>query len=119
MLSRIITGLAGGAIMPQSIIIQLRTWGPTRAPLAIALFLSAPTAAPQFGGVIGAWGVEHFDWSFVLWAALPPGILSLVVGYIGLRRERIQWRPLIHADSPGLIALSAARRSFRLRGQSG
>ena len=107
MLSRVITGLAGGAIMPQSIIIQLRAWGPTRAPLAIALFLSASTAAPQLGGLIGAWGVEHFDWSFVLWAALPPGILSLVLGYIGLRRERIQWRPLIHADLGGLLALSA------------
>lgn len=107
MISRVITGLAGGAIMPQSIIIQLRIWGPTRAPLAIALFLSASTAAPQFGGLIGAWGVEHFDWSFVLWAALLPGILSLVVGYIGLRRERIQWRALIHADLAGLIALSA------------
>ena len=80
MLSRVITGLAGGAIMPQSIIIQLRTWGPTRAPLGLALFLCAPTAAPLLGGVIGAWGVEHFDWSFVLWAALPPGILALAAG---------------------------------------
>jgi DHA2 family multidrug resistance protein len=112
MLSRVISGLAGGAIMPQSIIIQLRTWGPTRAPLAIALFLSAPTAAPQLGGVIGAWGVEHFDWSFILWAALPPGILSLAAGYTGLRRERIQWRPLVHADLAGLIALSAALGFF-------
>jgi DHA2 family multidrug resistance protein len=112
MLSRIITGLAGGAIMPQAIIIQLRAWGPTRVPLAVALFLSAPTAAPQVGGVIGAWGVEHFDWSFVLWAALPPGILSLVAGYIGLRRERIQWRPLVHADLAGLVALSAALGLF-------
>jgi DHA2 family multidrug resistance protein len=108
MLSRIITGLAGGAIMPQSIIIQLRTWGPTRAPLGLALFLSATTAGPLLGGVIGAWGVEHFDWSFVLWAALPPGILALAAGYIGLRRERIQWRPLIDADLAGLVALSAA-----------
>jgi DHA2 family multidrug resistance protein len=112
MLSRIITGLAGGAIMPQSIIIQLRTWGPTRAPLAIALFLSAPTAALQLGGVIGAWGVEHFDWFFVLWAALPPGLLALVVGYSGLPRERIRWRPLVHADLAGLIALSAALGLF-------
>jgi MFS transporter, DHA2 family, multidrug resistance protein len=112
MLSRIITGLAGGAIMPQSIIIQLRAWGPTRAPFAIALFLSAPTAAPQLGGLIGAWGVEHFDWSFVLWAALPPGILSLALGYIGLQREGIRWRPLIHADLAGLIVLSAALGLF-------
>jgi DHA2 family multidrug resistance protein len=108
LVSRVITGLAGGAIMPQAIIIQLRTWGPTRAPLGLALFLCAPTAAPQLGGLIGAWGVEHFDWSFILWAALPPGILSLAAGYIGLRRERIQWRPLVHADVAGLIALSAA-----------
>ncbi|HTV98282.1 MAG TPA: MFS transporter [Steroidobacteraceae bacterium] len=112
MLSRVITGLAGGAIMPQSIIIQLRTWGPTRTPLAIALFLSASTAAPLLGGLIGAWGVEHFDWSFVLWAALPPGILALAVGYLGLRREPIQWRPLIHADLAGLIALAAALGLF-------
>lgn len=112
MLSRILTGLAGGAIMPQSIIIQLRTWGPTRAPLALALFLSAPTAASQLGGLIGAWGVERFDWSFVLWAALPPGILSIVAGYIGLRRERIQWRPLVHIDLAGLISLSAALGLF-------
>jgi MFS transporter, DHA2 family, multidrug resistance protein len=108
MLSRIITGLAGGAIMPQSIIIQLRTWGPTRTPLALALFLSAPTAATLLGGLIGAWGVEHFGWSFVLWAAFPPGLVSLVAGYIGLKRERIQWRALIHADVAGMVALSAA-----------
>jgi DHA2 family multidrug resistance protein len=112
MLSRAFTGLAGGAIMPQSIIIQLRIWGPTRAPLAIALFLSSSTAAPLLGGLIGAWGVEHFDWTFVLWAAVPPGILALAVGYIGLRRERIEWRPLVHADLAGLISLSAALGLF-------
>jgi MFS transporter, DHA2 family, multidrug resistance protein len=112
MLSRIITGFAGGIIMPQAIIIQLRAWGPTRAPLGIALFLCAPTAAPQLGGVIGAWGVEHFDWTFILWAALPPGILSIAAAYIGLPRERIHWRPLVHADLAGLIALSAALGLF-------
>jgi DHA2 family multidrug resistance protein len=112
MLSRIITGLAGGVIMPQVIIIQLRAWGPTRTPLGIALFLCGPTAAPQLGGVIGAWGVEHFDWSFVLWAALPPGILALVAGYSGLERERIHWRPLVHADLAGLVALAAALGLF-------
>jgi len=112
MLSRIITGLAGGVIAPQAIIIQLRAWGPTRIPLAIAMFLSAGTAAPQLGGVIGAWGVEHFGWSFILWAAFPPGILSLVLGYMGLPRERIHWRPVVHVDLAGLIALSAALGLF-------
>ena len=43
---------------------------------------------------------------------VPLGILALVFGYIGLPRERIQWRPLIHADLAGLIALSAALGLF-------
>jgi DHA2 family multidrug resistance protein len=110
--SRIVTGLAGGVIMPQAIIIQLRAWGPTRAPLAVSLFLCAPTAAPQLAGVIGAWGVEHYDWNFILLAALPPGILALVAGYFGLHRERIHWRPLVHADVAGLISLGAALGLF-------
>jgi DHA2 family multidrug resistance protein len=112
LLSRIITGLAGGIIMPQAIIIQLRTWGPTRVPLAVALFLCAPTAAPQLAGVLGAWGVEHFDWRFIFWAALPPGLLALLAGYRGLHRERIAWRPLVHADLAGLMALAAALGLF-------
>jgi MFS transporter, DHA2 family, multidrug resistance protein len=112
MLSRIISGLAGGVIMPQCIIIQLRAWGPTRVPLGIALFLCGPTAAPQLGGVIGAWGVEYFDWTFVLWAALPPGIVAIAAAYVGLPRERIQWRPVVHADLAGLTALSAALGLF-------
>jgi MFS transporter, DHA2 family, multidrug resistance protein len=112
LLSRIITGFAGGIIMPQAIIIQLHAWGPTRVPVALAFFLSAPTAAPQLGGVIGAWGVEHFGWSFILCAALPPGILAFAIGYIGLQRERIQWHPLVHADLAGFFALAGALGFF-------
>lgn len=112
LLSRIITGLAGGIIMPQAIIIQLHAWGPTRVPVALAMLLSGPTAAPQLGGVIGSWGVEHFGWSFILWAALPPGLLAFAIGYIGLLRERIRWHPLIHADLAGLFALAGALGFF-------
>jgi DHA2 family multidrug resistance protein len=112
MASRIVTGLAAGAIMPQCIVIQLRAWGPTRSLVAIALYLSAPTAALQFGGMVGAWGVEHLSWRFVLWASAPLGVLALVTGWIGCPRERYAWRPLIHADLAGLVSLSAALGLF-------
>jgi DHA2 family multidrug resistance protein len=112
MVSRIVTGLAAGAIMPQCIVIQLQSWGPTRSPIAIALYLSAPTAALQLGGLIGAWGVERFGWTFILWASAPPGILALIAGWIGCRRDRYAWRPLIHADVGGLVSLCAALGLF-------
>lgn len=112
MVSRIVTGLAAGAIMPQCIVIQLQAWGATRTPIAIALYLSAPTAAGHFGGLIGAWGVKRFGWTFVLWASAPLGVLSLVTAWMGCRRERYSWRPLVHADVAGFVSLCAALGLF-------
>ena len=113
-LSRVITGLAGGAIMPQCIIIQIRIWGPTRIALALGLYVSAPTAAAQFGGIVGAWGVAAFGWTAIFWVPLPLGLLALITGVIGLKRERINWRPLIHADVSGVLYLGAAIAFFAL-----
>ncbi len=112
LVSRIIAGLAGGAIMPQAIIIQLRTWGPTRTALGLAIYVSGPTTAQLFGGIVGAWGVEYFGWTAVFWTPLPLGLLALGTGLIGLKRERINWRPLIHADLSGMFYLGAAIAFF-------
>lgn len=112
MASRVITGLAAGAIIPQCIVIQLQCWAPARTPVAIALFLSAPTAGLQIGGMAGAWGVEHYGWTFILWASMPLGLLALIAGWIGCRREPLAWRPLIQADVGGLASLCAALGLF-------
>jgi DHA2 family multidrug resistance protein len=58
--------------------------------------------------VIGAWGVEHFGWTFVLWASAPLGLLALAAGWLGCRRQPYAWRPLIHADVAGFLCLCAA-----------
>ena len=108
MASRVLTGLAAGAIMPQCIVIQLQAWGPARSPVAIALYLSAATAGLPLGGVVGAWGVERFGWTFILWASMPLGLLALVTGAIGCRRDRYSWAPLAHADVGGFVSLCAS-----------
>jgi MFS transporter, DHA2 family, multidrug resistance protein len=112
MMSRIVTGLAGGVIIPQSVVILLRSWAPARTPVAIALFLSGPTAGVQIGGIVGGWGVEHFGWSFILWASAPVGALALVTGWIGCSREPYSWRPLVHADMAGVVSLCAGLGLF-------
>jgi DHA2 family multidrug resistance protein len=112
MVSRIVTGLAAGAIMPQCIVIQLRCWGPARTPVGVALFLSAATAGLQVGGVVGAWGVEHWGWTFILWASAPLGVVSLATGWMGLRREGYSWRPLVHTDVAGIFSLCSSLGLF-------
>lgn len=107
MASRIVTGLAAGVITPQCIVIQLQCWRPPRTPVAIALFLSGPTASLHLGGMLGAWGVGHFGWTFILWVWWPLGALALVACWLGGRREPVAWRPLVHADVGGILSISA------------
>src|SRR5262249_53336665 len=47
-----------------------------------------------------------------LWASFPPGVVSLVCGYMALPRERIQWRALLYGDLTGLICLCMALGLF-------
>jgi DHA2 family multidrug resistance protein len=107
LLSRGLTGLAAGAIMPLSILVQLRAFGPARRPLAIAIYACSTTMGPQLAACIGAWGVQRYDWTAVLWASLIPGFVSLATGVPGLWREPVRWRPLVRADVAGLVSVSA------------
>lgn len=106
MTSRIVTGFAAGAIMPQAIVVLLGVLGPARTPVAVALYLSSSTAGLQIAGVTGAWGVAHFGWSFILLASSPLGVLAFVAVWAGVPRRPLSWRHIVHADVVGLIALS-------------
>ena len=112
LISRAITGLAGGVIMPQAIVILLQAWGPPRFPIPLVIFLSASTAGPLAGGMLGAWAVDTYGWSAIFWLAFPFGALSLILGFRHLKRAAINWRPLVHADLAGAISLSAAMGFF-------
>ncbi len=73
LLSRALTGLATGAILPLSILTQLRVFGPAWRPLAIAIYASSTTMGPQLAACIDAWSVERYGWTAILWASLAPG----------------------------------------------
>jgi hypothetical protein len=104
--------MAAGAILPLSILTQLRIFGPEWRPLAIAIYASSTTMGPQLAACIDVWSVERYGWTAILWASLAPGLVSLVTGLFGLRREPIRWRSLIHADLAGVVSLSAGLGLF-------
>jgi MFS transporter, DHA2 family, multidrug resistance protein len=107
-LSRALEGLAAGAILPLSILTQLRAFGPARRALAIALYASSTTMGPQAAGLIDAWIVACFGWTAVFWASVVPGIVSLATGCAGFWKDSFRWRPLIDADLAGLLTLATA-----------
>jgi MFS transporter, DHA2 family, multidrug resistance protein len=107
-LSRGLAGLAAGAIMPLSILTQLRAFGPARRALAIAVYASSTTMGPQAAGSIDAWIVTSFGWTAVLWASVIPGVVSLTAGFAGYWNDSFRWRPFVTPDIAGLVTLAAA-----------
>jgi DHA2 family multidrug resistance protein len=111
-LSRALTGAAAGAILPMSILVQLRVFGPSQRVVAIAVYACATTMGPQLAGMIDVWAVTHFGWFAVVLASLVPGIFALAAGNKGLQVESIRWRPMLHADFPSLVSLSCGVALF-------
>lgn len=111
-LSRALTGAAAGAILPMSILVQLRVFGPSQRVTAIAIYACATTMGPQLAGTVDVWAVTHFGWSAVLLASLGPGMFALAAGHKALQVEAIRWRPLLHADRSSLISLSSGLALF-------
>jgi DHA2 family multidrug resistance protein len=105
--ARALMGLAAGAIIPLSILTQLRAFNLAWRPLAIGLYASASTMAPQIASSVDAWAVGHDGWTAVFWATLVPGSIALLAGFRSLPHEPIRWRPLLQADIAGLVTLSA------------
>ena len=108
LLARALMGLAAGAIIPLSILTQLRAFNLAWRPLAIGLYASASTMGTQIAASVDVFAVAHYGWTSLLWAGFAPGIAALLAGAWALPHEPIRWEPFRHADIHGLITLSAA-----------
>ncbi|GAJ29110.1 MFS transporter [Acidomonas methanolica] len=91
-------GLAAGIIIPLAIITELRTFPPTWRALAIGLYASAATMAPQAAASLDVWLVERWGTPAIFWIAILLGMVAFVCGYLGLWRERIRWLLFARAD---------------------
>ncbi|ACI50738.1 major facilitator superfamily MFS_1 [Gluconacetobacter diazotrophicus PA1 5] len=99
-------GFAAGIIVPLAIITELRTFPPTWRALAIALYSTAATMAPQAAAPLDIWLVTRWGIPAIFWIAIPLGLIAFVCGYLGLWRERIRWLLFARADLRVVFAFS-------------
>lgn len=100
---RFAQGMAGGVLLPMAIVALLRTLPARHRALALALYTSASTLAPQLAAAITGWLLDHWGWRALFLANLLPGIFALIAGFYGLPRERLRLRPLLHMDRFGML----------------
>lgn len=103
LVTRAAQGLAGGALLPMAIVALLRTLPPRHRALALALYTSASTLAPQVAAGITGWLLDNWGWQSLFLANLLPGMLAWIAGAYGLPRETVRLRPLLHTDRFGLL----------------
>ncbi|VTU37261.1 DHA2 family efflux MFS transporter permease subunit [Variovorax sp. PBL-E5] len=116
-ISRLLQGLCGAALIPMSQAVLLDINPPARHARAMAIWAMAVTVGPILGPALGGWLTEHYSWRWVFYINVPFGILSFlgILSFMPetpLRRSRF--------DFFGFAALSVAIGAFQLmldRGQ--
>ena len=77
-LSRILQGLGGGALLPIAQAILLESFPREKRGLAMSVFGLGIVVAPIIGPVLGGWLTDTFSWNWVFFINIPFGIISII-----------------------------------------
>jgi DHA2 family multidrug resistance protein len=76
-LSRILQGAGGGAMVPMAQAIMLESFPAEKRGIAMATFAQGVIVAPIIGPTLGGWITDNFSWRWVFYINLPVGILAV------------------------------------------
>ena len=119
-LCRVVQGAVAGLLQPFSMYTLFRVFPPGQRGLAMGIFglsvLLGPALGPTMGGVM----IEHFNWRYIFYVAVPVGAAAMLLGSLFLpqrdeesRHLRFDWLGfalLVTAISTLLTGLSNGQR---------
>jgi len=119
-LCRVIQGAVAGLLQPFSMYTLFRVFPPGQRGLAMGIFglsvLLGPALGPTMGGVM----IEHFNWRYIFYVAVPVGATAILLGSLFLperdeasKHLRFDWLGfalLVTAISTLLTGLSNGQR---------
>ncbi|MBQ8847865.1 MAG: DHA2 family efflux MFS transporter permease subunit [Candidatus Gastranaerophilales bacterium] len=76
-ITRILQGFGGGAVLPLSQSITLEMWPVEKRAQSMALFGMVVVIAPIIGPVLGGWITTNWSWPFIYFINIPVGILCV------------------------------------------
>ncbi|MFE2866650.1 MFS transporter [Embleya sp. NPDC059259] len=81
---RAVLGLGAAMIMPLSLAILPRIFGPAEVPKAVATWTAATALGMPIGPVVGGWLLNHFRWGSIFLFNIPVVALALVLSAVFL-----------------------------------
>ena len=116
-ISRVLQGISGAALVPLSQAVLLDINPPEKHGRAMAVWAMAVTVGPILGPALGGWLTENHNWRWVFYINVPIGILS-ILGTMAFVSETPPRKSRF--DFMGFVTLSLAIGLFQMmldRGQ--
>ncbi|MEO1281792.1 MAG: DHA2 family efflux MFS transporter permease subunit [Pseudomonadota bacterium] len=106
--ARAVQGLAGGCLIPlvfSSVFLLIDEKHQSIATtIAGGLAVLAPTLGPTVGGYI----TQQYDWPWLFLVNIAPGLLALMIGFIVLPRQSLDFKQLLRIDILTVLAICTA-----------
>ena len=77
-LSRVLQGVGGGALLPVSQAILLEAFPLEKRALAMSIFGFGVVVAPVIGPILGGWLTDNWSWNWIFFINIPFGILATI-----------------------------------------
>jgi len=79
LLSRILQGIGGGAMLPVSQAILMESFPPEKRGMAMSIFALGVIIAPVIGPLLGGWITDNYSWNWIFFINLPFGLLAAML----------------------------------------
>ncbi len=105
-ITRILQGFGGGALLPLAQAITLEMWPVEKRAQSMALFGMVVVVAPIVGPVLGGWITSNWSWPYIYFINIPIGLMA-----IGLAKKFIEDPPYakkqenVKVDASGFFLL--------------
>jgi DHA2 family multidrug resistance protein len=104
-LSRILQGIGGGALIATSQAILFESFPPQEATMAAAVFGLGMMVGPAIGPTLGGYIVDRFTWPWIFYINVPVGILAAVLVWGNVHDSKHQERAST-IDIPGIVLIA-------------
>lgn len=78
-ITRVLQGFGGGAVLPLSQSITLEMWPVEKRAQSMAMFGMVVVIAPIIGPVLGGWITINWSWPFIYFINIPVGIFCVIL----------------------------------------
>jgi len=105
---RALQGLLGASMIPTMFTSSFYFFQGPRRVYSAAVVGTIASLAPVLGPVIGGWITDTWNWHWLFYVNLVPGIVVTILATLLIRMDEPDWTLLKDADYPGIALMAVA-----------